>query len=170
MGLFITLIIFAIGLLWFVIRSKGRLIAKVFYILATAYFSTSAIITAHDLAGWPSQDNLPEEFYPIWIEVKEPNKKTGSPGFIYIWCYSFEHNEANKVLDRFFVNFNFNKNRNEPRSYRIEYSRESHVAANKITKAMSDKKYIKVKRSEAESLSIGNEKFEIIDVYKPKLK
>jgi hypothetical protein len=173
MFLFITIILYCVGLIWFVVGSKGRVFAKIAYILATAYFTVSIFITANNLSGWPTEDELPSEFYPVHIEVNEPRKIDGSGGSIYIWCYSEEHGKINDKFSRYFINFKSIEYMSTPRAYKIRYSKDSHVAVEKISNAMSERKYIKIESivdEDDNSIDLGGSNFKIKDVYIPNLK
>jgi hypothetical protein len=137
----ISLAFFVLGslLLWFIIGSKGGWSLKALVIALVLYSCLSINISLDDLFGWPSGQSLPESFRVHWIEIKEPNKRTGEKGSIYTWVTNTgDHDKKSQDGWRsLFVSLQ-NYDPTEPRSYRLPYSKELHKtsqeALNKLKK------------------------------------
>jgi hypothetical protein len=81
---------------------KGAAIAITTIGFVGTYFATAGLI------GWPTNDRIPERFSLLWAEVKEPNKRTGDEGYVYLWV---------EALD------DYNLPSGPPRAYEIPYSK-----------------------------------------------
>ena len=126
----ITLVFFILSslLLWIVIGSKGHWGLKAGTIAFVLYFCLSINLSLSNLLGWPSDQSLPEKFQVHWIEIKEPSKKTGEKGCIYVWATSAgEHHKKDGWDDwrSLLVSFQ-NYDPREPRAYRLNCSKELH--------------------------------------------
>ena len=129
----IPLVFFVLSslLLWLVIGAKGHWLFKAGVISFVLYFCISVGLSLGSLLGWPAGQPLPEEFKVHWIQIKEPNKRTGSEGSIYVWATSLGKYYKEDGWDgwrRMFVFFK-NYDPTEPRAYRVNYSREMHERA-----------------------------------------
>ena len=88
------------------IKLWGVVLVTVFY-----FFSWN---TYTNILGWPSAQNLPEEFRIIWVAVEEPKKETGKEGGLYLWVRLLD--EAKIVHGK-------------PRAYKLEWSEENYKKA-----------------------------------------
>jgi hypothetical protein len=85
-------------------------------------------MSLENLAGWPTDQQLPEKFTVHWIVVEEPNKKTGEEGFIYIWAtntgvyYKEDGRDDWRTLLLSLQNYDPTK----PRAYKLSYSMDLH--------------------------------------------
>ena len=126
MSIALTFFIISSLLLWIVIGSKGHWGLKAVTIAFVLYFCLSINLSLSNLLGWPSDQSLPEEFQVHWIEIKEPNKRTGDKGCVYVWATGSEgeHHKTDgwRTLLVYFQNYD----PTEPRAYRLNYSRELH--------------------------------------------
>ena len=138
----ILLAFFVLGslLLWFIIGSKGRWSLKALVIAFVLYSCLSINISIDNLFGWPSAQSLPESFHVHWIKIKEPNKRTGEKGSIYVWATntgSYNKKSWDDGWDGWrglFISLQ-NYDPTEPRAYRLSYSQELH----KISQEALDK-------------------------------
>ena len=121
----LTFLFLIAAILWFVIGSKGSKILKAFFIFASIYLCASLGFSLQTFKGWPSNSFPAGEFQLHWAIVEEPNKKTGDPGSIYMWV-SKTNEEERKGIIRFFINFGMGET-NEPRAFKISYSRDLHT-------------------------------------------
>lgn len=116
----IGFLILATILLWFFIYTKGKWGIKIALVLLGGFYSLVVMDSLSTYAGWATTEELPEEFRLHWIVVNEPNKKTGYKGQIYIWVGG-----AKSQLSM----FGYKSAQNEPRSYAVPYSLETHKKA-----------------------------------------
>lgn len=123
MSITLAFILLTSLILWFVIGSKGLWRLKAATILLTLYLCLSVNFSLENLMGWPSGQQPPKEFRVHWVVIKEPNKKTGDKGDVYVWVTDM--NPKEKDDGSFFISF-ANENMRKPRSYRLEYSKELH--------------------------------------------
>ena len=132
MSIPLAFFILASLLLWFIIGSKGKWFVKASVIAFVLYSCLSINLSLDNLFGWPSNQALPEVFQVHWIKVKEPNKRTGEKGYIYVWATDLSGKEVEtsgwKGLKGYFISFD-NYDPSEPRAYRLEYSKERHERA-----------------------------------------
>jgi len=127
MSIALAFLVISSLILWFVIGSKGMWGVKAATISAALYFCLSIGMSLENLAGWPSMQELPEEFRVYWVIVEEPDKKTADKGSVFIWVKdAAPKEEEGDWLLSFYSN-----NRSEPRSYQLPYSRELHEDAEK---------------------------------------
>ena len=105
-------------LLWFIIGARGHWVLKGLAVISTAFFSVFLWQSLGNIQGYPTNQELPEEFEIKWIVVAEPNQKTEDEGAIYIWL------KDSKEISKEFENV--------PRVHKTGYSRERHQQAAKI--------------------------------------
>ena len=123
MSITLAFILLTSLILWFVIGSKGLWGLKAATILLTLYLCLSVNFSLENLFGWPSNQQPPKEFRVHWVVIKEPNKKTGDKGDVYVWVTDM--NPKEKDDGSFFIYF-ANENMYKPRAYRLEYSKKLH--------------------------------------------
>jgi hypothetical protein len=75
-------------------------------ILTTTFFGIT-YIAINGLLGWPTTQKLPARFNLVSSVISEPDRRTSSPGYIYLWATELD---ANNVPS------------GTPRSYQIGYS------------------------------------------------
>lgn len=105
--LYFLLVVLALAL---VIRTTLPARLKTVLILA---FVGMAVVTHHAwerLAGWPTQQPLPDRFLYHAASVREPNAATGDPGLIHIWATELTPEGPAP----------------EPRGYELPYQPEDH--------------------------------------------
>ena len=89
-------------------------------LLTTAlYFVT--YLSLQGFTGWPTQNHLPDEFVVLSAHTEEPDKTTGTKGSIYLWILA---REGNSTL-------------NQPRAYRLPYSRELHTEIDQAVRQLN---------------------------------
>lgn len=81
------------------IKAGAIIVASLFYLIT--------LMTLPGFYGWPTSESLPQKFRLVSMEVQEPRNEV-DPGVIYLWVVSFE--DAS----------------DEPRAYRLPYTRELH--------------------------------------------
>lgn len=106
-GLVASYITVAVLLLSLNLTSLWRWWVKAAAIVLTTIFFIVTYHTINGLMGWPTTQKLPARFSLVWTMVSEPNKKTNSPGAIYLWA---------DELDA------YNVPSGRPRSYQLPYS------------------------------------------------
>tara|TARA_Y100000296_G_C5083014_1_gene210915 strand:+ start:181 stop:768 length:588 start_codon:yes stop_codon:yes gene_type:complete len=120
-------------MLWFVIGSKGPWLLKAVVIALSLYLCLSIENSLSEIAGWPSDNSLPEKFIAHWIIVKEPIKKASTDeGAIYVWATNLspkQNDDRNTWWGNFLLSFG-PSDLTEPRSYRLPYSKGLHEEAN----------------------------------------
>ena len=77
---------------------------------------------------------MPDKFEIKWLETKEPDKKTGAPGFVYIWAVDLDPRSSRKRP--FFLKLLDRSEKREPRIYRTPYSRPLHEQVEEIRKTL----------------------------------
>ena len=56
--------------------------------MASFYFITW--VGYKQVLGWPTAQEIPEEFRLIWVAIDEPDKMTKNQGGIYLWVKSVD--------------------------------------------------------------------------------
>lgn len=133
LGIPLAFLIVSSLVLWFIIGSKGHWFVKAATIAGVLLFSLTLWHSTGDLAGWSSDEPLPERFLIHWMIVKEPNKSTGHPGAIYAWVSELDKDYKAKKYDGFRFSLVPAKIPGEPRTHRLEYTEMKHKQAAKIT-------------------------------------
>jgi hypothetical protein len=128
-GIPLAFVIIAALTLWVVIGSKGYWWFKMIMVSISIFFSISLWNSLSSLQGWPTADMPPEKFEVKWIDVKEPNKKTGAPGSIYVWVRDLQ---PDHIDESFYMRLHHKELEEEPRLYKLPYSRGMHVQSEMI--------------------------------------
>lgn len=109
----------AVIILWIMTGIKGKWWIKSFVILVTSYFSLAVWMALHSYMGWSTQDPLPAKYQVFWIVINEPREDY--EGEIHVWIRSLNSQTKNNFLEY--------TTSNEPRAYKLQYSRELHEEA-----------------------------------------
>ena len=126
MNIILAFLFISMFLLWYVIGARGAWWLKAFLISFTLYFGVSLGVSMEGLLGWPSSQNLPDEFELHWALIEEPNASLNRRGGIYLWVTDLNQDKISEDdWRRFFIDFGTYKGR-IPRSYKIPYSRQFH--------------------------------------------
>lgn len=135
LGIPIATLSLSIILLWFLIGTKGNWAIKAFITGLTIYFAICAWSSLNSLLGWPSAESVAgKKVQILWVDVKEPNKKTYEPGAIYIWVKYMEPQKTKKSI---IVRLHTKESSDEPRIHKIPYSRKTHQQAAAIKKQIA---------------------------------
>lgn len=79
--------------------------------------------------GWAADDSgMPEVVTIVAANIKEPNKNLGQKGAIYLTLDSVKSNYDNQ----FFKMLKYESDKNEPRMFRLPYSRNLHEQLQKV--------------------------------------
>ncbi|MEW8506407.1 MAG: hypothetical protein AB2598_06860 [Candidatus Thiodiazotropha sp.] len=105
----------------------AALIASRFHILIKAtivVFTTALYFVTYQgwqtIQGWPARVEVPQRFLLHASVVDEPDKSSGSPGSITLWATDLDSGGPAE----------------NPRAYRLEYSKELHTALNDALRNM----------------------------------
>ena len=142
--------------LWVVIGSKGWWLLKIGVVTISVFFSVVLWNSLSTLQGWPTKETLPPKFEIKWIDVEEPNKKTGDKGRIHIWIKNMT-----KEYDPQHGMVLHNKGKGQdPRFHELPYSREGHEQASGIKKKIADgqKVYAEMGKNKAGEKGEGKDK------------
>ena len=88
-------------------KSSYSLKFKISIIILTSLFYFSSWESYKKILGWPSQEELPDEFDIIWVVISETKEENNSDGQIFLWVKSTG---------------SFNDSHNRPRSYQIQWN------------------------------------------------
>ena len=124
--------------LWFIIGGKGHWLIKTLTVPMFIGFSICVGITMNTMLGWPTEEELPQEYEVFWIKVDTPNIKTGYKGLITIWCKDLEGNSRKSYSV-------YTPKDDDTRIHKLPYSKQLHKRANEAIKML--KKGIRVKGS-----------------------
>jgi hypothetical protein len=134
-GIPLAFVIIAALTLWVVLGCKGYWWLKLVMVSLSIFFSISLWNSLVSLQGWPTSQTMPEKFEVKWLDVKEPNKKTGEEGCIYVWARDIEPNKPDSSIGAaapLSVQLHTKEESGEPRLYKLPYSRGMHEQAEGI--------------------------------------
>jgi hypothetical protein len=116
-GLVAAYVSIAVLLLSLNLTSLWRWWVKAAAIIITTAFYGITFASLNGLMGWPTTQKLPTRFSLVSSVIAEPDRKTNSPGHIYLWADTLD---ANNIPS------------GRPRSYQLTYSEK---LARKISQA-----------------------------------
>jgi len=116
--------------LWVVISARGRWWLKAAVVFLTVTFSIVLWSSLSTLQGWPVESDMPPRFEIKWIHTAEPNKRTGSPGAVYVWAVDLDPQTARRKP--LYMRLHRKGQGLEPRIYELAYSRPLHEQAEEI--------------------------------------
>ena len=173
----IAFVIISATVLWFSIRTPGRIIIKAMLIPATVWYALVLYYSVPNLMGWPISQSIPDNSQVLAIRIKEPDLKHNDPGAIYFWVDVKPGSKISEPTLMAQINpkniFSYNS-KTQPRAYQLPYSRKLHkaiVEAQRKAEAMPGAQ-LRTKKSDAKRGPIGNDesqaalKLEIINPLK----
>jgi len=130
-GLSIAFVIIAAIVLWFSIRTPGKIIIKAILIPATVWYSLVLYYSVPNLMGWPISRSIPGNSQVLAIHIKEPDPKHNDPGAIYFWVNIKPSSKSPGKSPGAWFNpknvFTY-ASKTHPRAYQLPYSRKMHKA------------------------------------------
>ena len=144
-GIPVTFVITCAVLLWFIILGKGHWSIKVLAIPAVLYFNFVIWNSLGNIAGWAAETSLPKKFGMLWAFVHEPsNIDMNKKGYILIWATALD--DDNEVIETkpnsWLAPFSSKKNSDEPRVYRLPYTRDTHEKVQQAMQSLAKGKKI----------------------------
>lgn len=143
MGQVSLVIAFAIPLLFLVavwLAKSGNMKLRVFVTLALPLFYWLHWHGLQNTLGWPSPQKIPDQFQLIAADVVEPHENNGGSGWIHLWVRQEEGQE--------------------PRAYRLEYSRSLHKILHETRKrtqnGIRQRGVIRADKGTGRGVSIGD--------------
>lgn len=125
-GIPMAFVIIAALTLWVVLGSKGHWLLKMGMVSVSIFFSILLWNSLVSLQGYPAATQMPEQFEIKWLDVQEPNMKTGDPGQICVWARDISPKPAEEIK------LHTKEMSGDPRVYEIPYSRKMHEQAQQI--------------------------------------
>ena len=145
-GLTIAYVFVVAVLSWFVIGSSGRWWVKGLLISLAIWFGTTLYYSVNNFMGWPTTEYMQKNTIEIlWFQVREPSKKVGDPGAIYLWVRVLPNNEepegfSLKNVAKYKENIWFvYMDKRAPRAFKLEYTRETHKQLEELNKQKQEK-------------------------------
>ena len=87
---------------------------KLISIFAVSLFYISSWKGYVGVLGWPTSEDLPDDFNILWVVIQEPNKSKSNEGELFIWI---------KEIDE------FKKPIGDPRAFNLQWNKENHRIA-----------------------------------------
>ena len=140
-GIPLAFVIIAALTLWVVLGCKGYWWLKMIMVSLSIFFSISLWNSLISLQGWPTTQTMPGKFEVKWLDVKEPNKKTGQKGCIYVWARDLEPNSPpieKAAAPPLSMQLHAKEKSGEPRLYKLPYNRQMHQQAEEIKKMIGE--------------------------------
>ena len=110
-------------LLIFCLYSRFSNNLKTTVVLIMAFFYVLTWLGYKQVLGWPSTQEIPEEFRLIWVSIDEPDKFTKREGQIYFWI---------RYMDGADIPFG------KPRAFSLVWSEENHKIAQSALLKLKD--------------------------------
>lgn len=129
-GIPLAYLIAVAAAMWIVIALRGRWWLKGCAVLFTILFSVLLSHSLVTLQGWPVEAQMPARFEIKWLITEEPDKQGRRPGAIYVWAVDLD--TAGAARKPFFLRLHRRGEGQEPRIYRLPYSRPLHEQAREI--------------------------------------
>lgn len=107
-------------LLWAVVRTRGWWVPKALAIVVVLGFNLLAFHAGPSFTGWPATVGIPDESQLVSCYVREPDA-------VYLWVVPLK--APSKYGYRYITG--------EPRSYRLDYTRELHAECQAAQKALA---------------------------------
>ena len=130
-GLSVAFVIISAIVLWFLIRTPGKIIIKAILIPATVWYGLVLYYTVPNFMGWPISQPIPDNSQILAIRIKEPNPKHNDLGAIYFWVNIKPSSKSLEQTLGAWLNpknvFSYHS-KTEPRAYQLPYSRKMHKA------------------------------------------
>ncbi len=111
-GLTITYVALAALLLGIFLLARVPTWLKFLTLILISGFYYLTWFSYQGLLGWPTAQDIPDEFQLLSSQITEPDEQTGDPGVIHLWLNTF--------ID--------NRPADEPRAYEMPYDLETHAA------------------------------------------
>jgi len=153
-GIPLAFMIMAALTLWVVIGCRGWWWLKMIVVAASIFFSISLWQNLADLQGWPTMAEVPQKFEIKWVEVEEPNKKTGDPGGVYVWLKDI--NPEAEIEETFYLRLHHKELEEEPRIHKMPYSRSAHEQAQGIKEKIAQGQRVFAQKGE-QGMGTGGE-------------
>ena len=118
-------------LLWLLIGAKGKLPLKLITVVACCYYCIAVWVSLGSYMGYPTTQDLPDQFFLRAVIIEEPDKKAGTEGAIYLWISHFEGESKNV-----FETLTYDAKPGEVRVHRIKYRRTVHERLNGVMGAL----------------------------------
>lgn len=131
-GIPLSFLILATLILWFLIGAKGHWLVKVIVTSLSLAFCILLWNSVEQALGFPTTDDFPKKFEIYSVTVREPYKDKA--GAIFFWIKNL--NDVDGEISLIDIPLD------EPRSYRIEYSRELHKQTEEILKMLQQGKRV----------------------------
>lgn len=112
LGLALTYVALAALMLGIFLFTRLSVWIKFLCVIVVSGFYFMTYQSLQGMLGWPTQQQLPEQFQLMASSITEPDGSTGEKGRIHIWGTAFIDNKPAK----------------EPRSYELPYDLDLHAA------------------------------------------
>lgn len=122
--------------LWITIGIKGFWWLKVSLITIALALSLFVWGSLESYIGWPSKQELPEEYQVLWLAIEEPT--ITKEGQVFLWARPVR-SEMDLIPYDLFI---YKPEISEPRAYCLTYSRNLHEQSQKAIEALKKGKII----------------------------
>lgn len=117
------------GLLcWHLAYAKGRWWLKLAFTVLLVGFGLEVSRALDSYAGWPTGEEMPENGQLLGAVIREPSPRVGDKGAIYVWIRPLEPPVSGLLRET--------PSPDEPRAYRLPYSREMHEEMEQAMQAL----------------------------------
>lgn len=121
-------------LLWCIIDTRGKWWVKLILIILVLGFSLPIWQSLESYRGWPTLADPPDKTILLWALMEEPSKD--DPGAIYVWLAPYEKPNEQEGW------FGYSPRPQEPRAYRMPYTRNRHEQLEKANEMIRQGKIV----------------------------
>lgn len=141
-AIIVTFLMLATTLAWLMVWGRGKWWARALLAAGTIYVGLSMWVSIGDVAGWPVCDKPPQGGIELTgIHVVEPARDGTSEGAIFIWGRPVvKESKTTRWLFSLYA-----PPEDEPRAWRLPYTREMHHKASAAQKAMANGRMVIMK-------------------------
>lgn len=120
-GIPVALTMIVVALIWILIGVRGSWSIKLALIVAVPFVTLGVWSAMDSYLGWPSAEAMPKKSLLVWADIREPRPGQEEPGAIFVWSIPLD--DLAKKAPTF---LEYTPSKNEPRSYRLPYTRSLH--------------------------------------------
>ena len=108
---YVVIVVLLIVFCFYTDFSRRLKLASIFIISIFYVFSWRGYI---GVLGWPTLEELPDDFNILWVVIQEPNKARSNEGELFLWIKEID--ESKKPIG-------------DPRSFKLKWNKENHRIA-----------------------------------------
>ncbi len=135
---------------WSIIGGKGHWLMKLLFVPAVIWFSIAIGVSTSSMLGWPAKfADMPDKFELRWVMVKNPDKKSGYEGNIFLWVTDNNPSDDYGMFDL------YRPDKLQPRGFVLPYDPELHKEVGKALQKLRKGQRLMGDKSDLKALLEG---------------